>query len=133
MDSKPPACERTQLLRAHSRGPRRAMSASEGWAGSLACDEMREIFGPVLAVMPFEEEGIARADAMEYGLAADPHDVSRARRALAVLQAGTIRVNRRGGTDAASPFGGTTQSGYGRGMGAGAIALHAQTKSIWLH
>lgn len=103
-------------------------------------DNMRiareEIFGPVISVLSFDDDSdvIARANDTEFGLAAGlwSQDVTRARRAAAALEAGTIWINCWGETDAASPFGGMKQSGYGREMGRDAIALYSQTKSVWL-
>ena len=95
-----------------------------------------EIFGPVLCVLDFEEEDevIARANATCYGLAAGgwTRDLGRAMRLSDSLAAGTIWINTWGDTDPASPFGGMKQSGYGREMGAEAIALYSQTKSVWI-
>ncbi|MDA4845776.1 aldehyde dehydrogenase family protein [Hoeflea poritis] len=95
-----------------------------------------EIFGPVLCVLPFDDEAevIARANDTDYGLAAGlwTQDVTRARVLAERLKAGTIWINCWGETDAASPFGGMKQSGYGREMGADAIALYSQTKSVWV-
>lgn len=95
-----------------------------------------EIFGPVLSVLDFddEDEVIARANDTEFGLAAGgwTQDVSRTMRLANKLQAGTLWLNTWGDTDAASPFGGMKQSGYGREMGAEAISLYSQTKSVWL-
>ena len=95
-----------------------------------------EIFGPVMAVLSFDDEAevLARANNTDFGLAAGlwTNDVSRAHRMAARLQAGTIWINTWGDTDAASPFGGMKQSGYGREMGQEAIALYSQTKSVWL-
>lgn len=103
-------------------------------------DNMRvareEIFGPVLCVLDFDEEdeAIARANATDFGLAAGgwTRDLDRAMRLSDQLKAGTIWINTWGDTDAASPFGGMKQSGYGREMGEEAIALYSQTKSVWL-
>lgn len=95
-----------------------------------------EIFGPVLCVLDFDEEDevIARANDTDFGLAAGgwTRDVSRVMRLSDQLKAGTLWINTWGDTDAASPFGGMKQSGYGREMGADAIALYTQTKSVWL-
>ncbi len=107
---------------------------------SKVADQMKiareETFGPVLAVLSFENEDdvLARANDTVYGLAAGlwSRDVSRVRRMAQKLQAGTVWVNCWGETDAASPFGGVKQSGYGREMGRDAIALYSQTKSVWV-
>ena len=94
-----------------------------------------EIFGPVLGVLTFDddEDALSRANDTIYGLAAGlwTQNVTRARRAAAKLNAGTIWINCWGETDAASPFGGMKQSGYGREMGREGIALYSQTKSVW--
>lgn len=105
-----------------------------------ASDDMdiarQEVFGPVLSVLRFSDEAdvLARANASDYGLAAGlwSQDVSRVRRMADRLHAGTVWVNCWGETDAASPFGGVKQSGYGREMGKDAIALYSQTKSVWV-
>ncbi|MEP2531494.1 aldehyde dehydrogenase family protein [Shimia sp.] len=94
-----------------------------------------EIFGPVLCVLDFddEDEAIARANDTDFGLAAGgwTRDLDRAMRLSSQLKAGTLWINTWGDTDAASPFGGMKQSGYGREMGEEAIALYSQTKSVW--
>ena len=94
-----------------------------------------EIFGPVLSVLTFddEDEVLARANDTEYGLAAGcwTRDAGRVARMGAGLHAGTVWINCWGDTDAASPFGGMGQSGYGREMGRDALALYSQTKSVW--
>ena len=102
-------------------------------------DDMRvareEIFGPVLCVLPFddEDEVLARANDSEYGLAAGcwTRNAGCVARMGAGLHAGTVWINCWGDTDAASPFGGMGQSGYGREMGRDALALYTQTKSVW--
>lgn len=103
-------------------------------------DEMdiarEEIFGPVLCTMPFSDvdEVLARANNTPFGLAAGlwTRDLDTARRFAGKLRAGTVWINTWGDTDAASPFGGMRQSGYGREMGREAIDLYTQTKSIWI-
>ncbi len=95
-----------------------------------------EVFGPVLTLLRFNDDAdvLARANATPYGLAAGlwSQDVTRVRRFADALEAGTVWVNCWGNTDAASPFGGMKQSGYGREMGKDAIGLYSQTKSIWV-
>jgi acyl-CoA reductase-like NAD-dependent aldehyde dehydrogenase len=95
-----------------------------------------EAFGPLLAVQAFEEEAEAldRANATPYGLAAGlwTRDLGRARRMAERLRAGTVWVNCWGETDAAVPFGGIRQSGYGREMGREALSLYTQTKAVWI-
>jgi aldehyde dehydrogenase (NAD+) len=79
-----------------------------------------EIFGPVLCVIPFddEDEAIALANGTSYGLAAyaQTSNMSRARRLIDSLRAGTVHINSTGPgpVSPASPFGGIKQSGYGR-------------------
>jgi aldehyde dehydrogenase (NAD+) len=92
-----------------------------------------EIFGPVLALMPFdsEEEAIALANDTPYGLAAyiQTGDKERARRVAARLRAGMIQVN--GASRAAgSPFGGYKQSGVGREGGFWGIEEFLEIKTI---
>jgi len=95
-----------------------------------------EVFGPVLAALTFEdeEEAIALANSTIYGLAAGvwTRDVKRAHRMARQLQAGTVWINTYHPLDAASPFGGYKQSGFGRELGAQALELYTQVKSVWV-
>ncbi|MCB9127670.1 MAG: aldehyde dehydrogenase family protein [Ardenticatenales bacterium] len=95
-----------------------------------------EIFGPVVAVTPFDdwEEVVARANDTDYGLASGiwTQDLSKAHRLADALQAGTVWINAYNLFDAASPFGGYKASGFGREMGKEAIELYTQVKSIWV-
>ncbi|QQZ11160.1 aldehyde dehydrogenase family protein [Heyndrickxia vini] len=103
-------------------------------------DEMtiakEEIFGPVIAALPFEEldEVINRANNSEYGLAAGlwTRDVANAHYIANRLRAGTVWVNCYNVFDAASPFGGFKQSGIGREMGSYALNNYTEVKSVWL-
>ena len=93
-----------------------------------------EIFGPVVAAMPFEdpEELVPRANSSEYGLAAAvwTRDISKAHRTAEMLRAGTVWINCYNIFDAALPFGGYKQSGWGREMGHDALINYTQTKAI---
>ena len=93
-----------------------------------------EIFGPVVAAMPFDdpEEILPRANNSEYGLAAAvwTRDISKAHRTAELLRAGTVWINCYNIFDAALPFGGYKQSGWGREMGHDALNLYTQTKAI---
>jgi aldehyde dehydrogenase (NAD+) len=95
-----------------------------------------EIFGPVLATMTFgdEDEAIALANRTIYGLAAGvwTSDVKKAHRFARALQAGTVWINTFHPLDAASPFGGYKQSGFGRELGRHALELYTQVKSVWV-
>ncbi len=95
-----------------------------------------EIFGPVLAVTPFdtEEQVVTMANDSIYGLAAGfwTSDVSRAHRVAAELDAGMVFINRYGCYDFASPFGGFKQSGWGKEMAIHSLHSYTKLKSIWL-
>jgi phenylacetaldehyde dehydrogenase len=104
--------------------------------GMTAVDE--EIFGPVLAVMPFEtfdlDEIAALANATEYGLAAYvwTRNLAYAHGLIARLRAGTVRVNAMGGNDFAMPVGGFGQSGFGRENGRVGVEAYTELKSVTL-
>lgn len=93
-----------------------------------------EIFGPVAAVVSFadEDEAIAAANDTEYGLAAYifSRDVQRIARVSRALKVGMIAVNRGIISDAAAPFGGVKESGYGREGGIEGIDEYLDIKYV---
>ena len=95
-----------------------------------------EIFGPVLAVIPFDDaaDAVAKANATIYGLAAGvwTKDVARAHRVARAVRAGTVWVNTYNLYDPSLPFGGFKQSGFGRELGLEAIDAYLETKSVWI-
>ncbi|WP_454757685.1 aldehyde dehydrogenase family protein [Cupriavidus campinensis] len=92
-----------------------------------------EIFGPVLAIIPYdsEEEAIAIANDTEYGLAAYvwSGDPARARRVAGRLQAGMVRING-AQPHSGAPFGGYKRSGNGREFGSYGLAEYMEVKAI---
>jgi acyl-CoA reductase-like NAD-dependent aldehyde dehydrogenase len=95
-----------------------------------------EIFGPVVSVITFRDEDdlIKQANDTIYGLSAGiwTRDITRAHRFAREIKAGVIWINTFNMFNAASPFGGYKQSGYGREMGRHALDLYTQVKSVWV-
>ena len=95
-----------------------------------------EIFGPVAAMMRFEDEAeaVKLANDTCYGLAAGiwTEDLRRAHRMLHAIRAGTIWVNNYRVIGHTLPFGGYGQSGIGREMGAAALDAYTEVKSVWI-
>ena len=93
-----------------------------------------EIFGPVVTAEPFEDhnEIIARSNNSTYGLAAAvwTSDLQKALKTAEAFRAGTVWVNTFNIFDAALPFGGYKQSGWGREMGREILDAYTETKSV---
>ena len=93
-----------------------------------------EIFGPVVVATPFDDldEIAATANNTVYGLAAGvwTRDISKAHKLAKLLRAGTVWVNCYSVFDAALPFGGFKQSGWGREMGHEALNNYLETKTV---
>ncbi len=100
--------------------------------GNRVFDE--EIFGPVVTAIPFKDasEVAPAANETVYGLAAGiwTNDLTKAHRLIPQLRAGTVWVNTYNIFDAALPFGGYKQSGWGREMGEEVIHEYTETKSV---
>ncbi|MFJ9353087.1 aldehyde dehydrogenase family protein [Streptomyces mirabilis] len=95
-----------------------------------------EVFGPVLALIPFEteDEAVELANSTPYGLGTALHtrDVSRVQRIVTQLQSGTVLVNGASGQPPGAPFGGYKQSGYGREGGKEGLYEFLQTKNVFI-
>jgi aminobutyraldehyde dehydrogenase len=105
-------------------------------AGLKQEDEIvqREIFGPVISVVSYEDEreAIAMANGVEYGLGASvwSSNIDRAMRVATSIRAGTVWVNDHGPTAVEMPFGGFKQSGQGRDLSIYAIEEHTELQHI---
>lgn len=95
-----------------------------------------EVFGPVLAVTPFdsEAEALALANGTDYGLAAGvwTSNLSRAHRMVAGIRAGVVHVNTYGGPDNTVPLGGVGQSGNGHDKSLHALDKYVDLKTAWI-
>jgi len=93
-----------------------------------------EIFGPVVTAIPFEDpdELVSEANDSAYGLAAGiwTRDIQKANRLAADLRAGTVWINCYNIFDAALPFGGYKQSGWGREMGHEVLEQYTEVKAV---
>jgi aldehyde dehydrogenase (NAD+) len=95
-----------------------------------------EVFGPVLSIIPFEndEEAIAIANDSIYGLASGvwTKDIGRCLKMAKRIEAGTVWINTYRVSSYMSPFGGYKRSGFGRESGLSAIREYLQEKSVWI-
>lgn len=93
-----------------------------------------EVFGPVLAAIPFDDldDAVRQANDSPYGLAASvwSRDLSTVHRLVPLLKAGTVWVNTHNLLDTNLPFGGVKHSGYGRDLGRAAVESYTELKSV---
>ncbi|WP_432478455.1 aldehyde dehydrogenase family protein [Nocardioides sp. GXQ0305] len=95
-----------------------------------------EVFGPVVAVMPFDDEAdaVARANDTEYGLSGSVYtrDLGRALRVARAVEAGNLSVNSHASVRYWTPFGGYKQSGLGRELGPDAPQAFTEEKNVFI-
>jgi acyl-CoA reductase-like NAD-dependent aldehyde dehydrogenase len=119
------ACRRPRLFHG-ADAPHERPARDEG--------RRRGDFGPVVCAMPFEktEEVSAQMNNSPFGLAGAiwTQDLSKAHRMAKAMKSGTVWINCYNVFDAALPFGGYKQSGWGREMGREVFELYTQVKSV---
>jgi len=95
-----------------------------------------EIFGPVVAIIPFSDEAdaIRQANDTPYGLAGSiwSRDIGRALRVAKAVKAGVLSVNSNSSVHTEAPFGGYKMSGIGRELGMHAVELYTEVKNVFV-
>ena len=95
-----------------------------------------EVFGPVAALIPFEDEAeaVRLANETPYGLSGSiwTRDGARALRVVRAIEAGVLSVNSNTSVRVATPFGGFKQSGFGRELGMHALEGYSEVKNVFL-
>ena len=94
-----------------------------------------EVFGPIVAVVPFRDEAdaIALANDTIYGLSGSiwTRDGARALRVARAIETGVLSINSNSSVRVSTPFGGFKQSGYGRELGPHALDAYTEVKTIF--
>ena len=136
------ARQRAELV---TGGERVTIGTSDCYVRPTVCDRVDpdsslaqdEVFGPVLAVTPFDSEdrAVELANGTRYGLAASvaTGDLGRAHRLADRLVAGTVTVNGVDAFSAWTPFGGFKSSGYGRDLSLHALDKYVGLKTVWMN
>ncbi|MEW1954100.1 aldehyde dehydrogenase family protein [Terrabacter sp. NPDC080008] len=95
-----------------------------------------EVFGPVVAVMPFDDEAdaVAKANDTAYGLSGSiwTRDIARGLRVARGVEAGNLSVNSHSSVRYSTPFGGFKQSGIGRELGPDALEAFTEVKNVFI-
>ena len=95
-----------------------------------------EVFGPVVAVIAFDDEDDAArlANATDYGLSGSvwTGDGAKALRMVRAIESGTVSVNSNSSVRYSMPFGGFKQSGIGRDLGMAALDHYSETKTVYI-
>ena len=95
-----------------------------------------EVFGPILTVTRFRDEGdaVSIANSTDYGLAAGvwTSDLARAHRMIRLVRSGVVHVNCYGGADITVPLGGMKQSGNGHDKSLHALDKYTALKTAWI-
>jgi gamma-glutamyl-gamma-aminobutyraldehyde dehydrogenase len=136
---------RTSGARLVTGGERLARDGSDCYVQPTVFDDVdptsplarEEVFGPVLAITPFdtEEQAVALANDSAYGLAASvaTSNLGRAHRLTEEIHAGTITVNGVDAFSAWTPFGGFKGSGFGRDLSLHALDKYVGLKTVWIN